>query len=166
MNFGHVYITRFKLLMVLALLSGCASASGLETKESLQIKYIEVYDALNQKVGECSKLKKQRQITIDDEWLKSQPTLTQKVVLFELSKMAEKRCAQPEESDYVNVIFDLAVFGEADALNEYIELRRYDLPQEDNKKILSSLDQEQLRHLSTLEKYQAPFNLFSAFESN
>lgn len=164
MNFGHVYTTHFKLFLALLPLTFSVSAAGLESKESLQQTYVETYEALNQKVGECSKLKKQRNISITDEWLQSQPLLTQKVVLFELSKKAEKRCAQAEETDYVNAIFELAVIGESDALNQYIELRRYDLPKESNKKILDKLDNKQLERLAELEKFQSPFNLISAFK--
>lgn len=163
MNFGHAYTTHFKLFLALISLSFGASAAGLESKESLQQTYVDTYEALNQKVGECSKLKKQRNISVTDEWLQSQPLLTQKVVLFELSKKAEKRCAQAEETDYVNAIFELAVIGESDPLNQYIELRRYDLPKETNKKILDKLDSKQLERLTKLDKYQSPFNLMSAF---
>lgn len=165
MNFGRVYTTRFKLLLALLPISFATSATGIDTKDVLQQKYIETYEALNLKVGECSQLKKQREISITDEWLKSQPALTQKVILFELSKKAEKRCSQLEETNYINAIFELAVIGETDALNEYIELRRYDLPKSDSQKILAELDNKDLNRLAESEKFQLPFNMLSAFQN-
>ena len=163
MRSGNVSTIRFKNLMALILVGFSFSANSLNTKEFHQEKYAEAYLALNEKVAYCSELKN-RDIDISDEWLNNQTIMVQKVVLFELLKAAEKRCAQIEETIYIDAIFELAVIGEKDALNEYLELRRYDLPRKENKQILDSVDRKHLDRLLKLEQYQMPFNIFSAFD--
>jgi len=162
MNFGNAYTIRYKLLMLLCVASFSASADVLEAAEKAQKELGHTYIQLNEKLKECSKLK-ERPINIEDKWLKEQPIITQKVVLLELSKKALKRCAQDEETAYINAAFELAVFGEKQALDEYLALRKFDVPNKESMDILVNLDKTELDRLSKLSKYQLPFSAISAF---
>ncbi|EMK3325751.1 hypothetical protein HGG78_18235 [Vibrio aestuarianus] len=165
MIFGNVFTTHFKLIPLLLtslLYSSTSLASFIEGKQDLQFDLANKYQALDKKMKECSTLKK-RPVTIDDPWLKSLPEQTQRIVLFELYKKAQKRCSQSEETAYIAAAVELAIIGEEQPLNEYIKLRTYDSIDPEGVKIIEKLDEKELKRVSQLHQYQYPFDLFSPF---
>lgn len=166
---GNVSIIRFNLMnAILGLILGvvglpAAGETFPETTQSLQKELVLKYQALNERVKACSAFKKRR-VMVTDKWLKNLPEQTQKIILFELYKKAQQRCAADNELAYINAIFELAVYGENQPLNEYIQLRRYDLIDAEGKAILEQLEQSELKRISDLPEYQEPFNLLSAFD--
>ncbi|MEF1257192.1 hypothetical protein [Vibrio sp. M260112] len=163
MSFGHVFIIRFNLALVLLFASLSANANfETMTTKALQFEYTKAYESLNEKLEQCSILGDLRTIEITDEWLKSLSNQTQRIVLFVLAGKADKRCAQVEESRYVQAMFELAVIGEDNALNDYIKLQQYGKLDDDALKILNKLNPSELLRLSRLEKYQQPFNAMTS----
>ncbi|PKF80629.1 hypothetical protein CW749_05505 [Vibrio sp. vnigr-6D03] len=163
MIFGNVFLTRCKIGLALALTPCLTNAELVNTIESSQKLLAETYVNLNEKLEICSTLKK-RPVKIEDKWLKEQSLIAQKAIILELSKKATKRCAQLEESAYINAAFELAVYGERKALDEYLKLRSYDKPNSEIQAILDTLDHDQLKRISKLNQYQFPFDAISAFK--
>lgn len=166
---GSVFIIRFNLMkavlgLILGLIALPAVGEGFpETVQNLQKQLVLKYQAFDKKMKTCSLLK-ERRIKITDKWLQSLPEQTQKIILFELYKKAQQRCVAEDELVYISAIFELAVYGEEEPLNEYIQLRRYDLIDIEGKAILAQLEQSELKRIFELPEYQKPFNLLSAFD--
>lgn len=163
MSFGHVFTIRFNLALVLIFASLSANASfETMTTNALQLEYTKAYESLNEKLEQCSTSGDSRTIEITDKWLKSLPNQTQRIILFVLAGKADKRCAQVEETRYVQAMFELAVIGEDKALNDYIQLQQYGKFDGDALDILNKLEPRELLRLSRLEKYQQPFNAMTS----
>ncbi|WP_306331994.1 hypothetical protein [Vibrio injensis] len=165
MIFGNAFITHFKLITILLIglfYSNVSLASLIESKKDLQHNLAYKYQALDKKIKECATLKS-RPVTISDPWLKSLPEQTQKIILFELYKKAQKRCSRQEEVEYIVASVELAIIGEKQPLNEYINLRQYDFIDPEGMKIIEKLDQKEIKRISELPEYQYPFNLLSPF---
>ncbi|MDV5047562.1 hypothetical protein [Vibrio diabolicus] len=163
MNFGRVYTILYSLVSVSIFLPSYVSAQDFivdieDAYRNLKSSYVR----LNNVVESCLD-KKDRKIVISDTWLKSQPIEKKKAILFFLQYEAESNCVQQAELDYLQAAYKLAILGDSQAINEYIQLNKFGAISEDIQSQINSVDREELSRLLKLEKYQTPFDIFSAF---
>ncbi|EPE5942135.1 hypothetical protein ACSKC7_004792, partial [Vibrio alginolyticus] len=86
-----------------------------------------------------------------------------KAILFFLQYEAENNCVKQAELEYLQAAYKLAILGDSQAINEYIQLNKFGAISEDIQNQINSVDREELSRLLKLEKYQTPFDIFSAF---
>lgn len=163
MSFGRVYTILCNLFVINIFISSTVSASELIVNiEDAYSHAKSSYARLNNAVEFCLG-EKDRKVKISDPWLKSQPVEKQKAILFFLQNKAESNCVQQAELDYLQAVYKLAILGDSQAINEYIQLNRLGGISEELQSHLNSIDRDELSRLLLLDKYQTPFDVFSAF---
>ncbi|MEZ8095622.1 hypothetical protein L4D00_10520 [Photobacterium swingsii] len=163
MSFGRVYTILCSVVFINALNSSSVSASDFVV--NIEDAYSNVkssYVRLNNTVESCLD-EKGRKVAITDPWLMSQSVEKQKAILYFLQYEAESNCVQQAELDYLEATYKLAILGDAQAINEYIQLNRLGGISEELTEQLNSVERDELSRLLLLDKYQTPFDVFSAF---